>query len=61
MSGSRQRISSKVVAVAKIEKVREDNRKIIMRDYFGEDEEETKKKIKNGNALDVKNKRSISG
>jgi hypothetical protein len=58
ISGSRKRLSSKMVPIEKIDKVKEDNRKIIMRDYFGEDEQETDKKKTNGNALDARKKRS---
>ena len=45
ISGSRKRLSSKMVPIEKIDKVKEDNRKIIMRDYFGEDEQERTRKI----------------
>ena len=49
-----------MVPIEKIDKVKEDNRKIIMRDYFGEDEQETDKKKTNGKALDARKKRSKS-
>jgi hypothetical protein len=59
MSGSRQRLSSKA-CIQPNEKQKEDNRKLIMRDYFGEDEGETNKKKFNGNQADQRNKKSCS-
>ena len=49
-----------MVPIEKVDKLKEDNRKIIMRDYFGEDEQETEKKKTNGKAIDARNKRSTS-
>ncbi len=59
MSGSRQRLSSKA-CVLQNEKQKDDNRKVIMREYFGEEEPETNKKKLNGNQLDARNKGSSS-